>query len=289
MSSVPHSDLPEVAPNRDLPEAHQKYAHYAPETYHTQESYLYPDTDTHKVAYSIDVKDAPRPATICGLKRRSFWIAAIVAAIVVVAAVGGGIGGALASRSPRTGAIKADSPQAEPTSSPASSSSSASSSSVSAPSPTLTPTPTSAEPTTSITTTTIVGPSSSILRDCPSANDTIYDVTLGDTKMSFRKECEISIVSVKTNANAVVKVVPSLNDCINLCAAYNINNRTRIAAGTDNLCNSVCWRNTFDKSNDWAGGMCFGFTTQNTTSGAIRYKLPAETRCDSAIMINQPF
>jgi hypothetical protein len=274
MFSVPHSDLPEVAPNTDLPEAaHHKYAHYAPELYHN------PDTDTHKFVYSVDISDVQKPKTICGLRRRPFWAAFIVAMIVLVAAVGGGIGGALASKSSSHGStIEANTPQAEPTSSPAPSS-------LLAPSQTPTPASTSAESKASITTATIVGPTSSILRDCPSSNDTIYDVTLGDTKMSFRKECEISLVNANGNENAVIKVVPSLNDCIDLCAAYNINNRTQIAAGTSKICNTVCWRNTYDKNNDWAGGMCFGFASQNS-SGTFRYRLPAETRCDSAVMIN---
>jgi hypothetical protein len=106
--------------------------------------------------------------------------------------------------------------------------------------------------------------------------------------MTFRKECEISIANANVNGNVVVQVVPSLNACIDLCAAYNINNRTRIAAGRDKVCNAVCWRNTYDKINDWAGGMCFGYATLNS-SGTFRYTLPAETRCDSAGMINQPF
>lgn len=43
------------------------------------------------------VTDAPR--TICGFRRRYFWIAVVVVAVVVIAAaVGGGVGGSLANK-----------------------------------------------------------------------------------------------------------------------------------------------------------------------------------------------
>jgi hypothetical protein len=44
---------------------------------------------------------------------------------------------------------------------------------------------------------------------------------------------------------------------------------------------------TFDKSNDWEGGRCFGFLTQNaTTEGetVFKAKVPPEQRCDSAAL-----
>jgi hypothetical protein len=264
MSHAPHSDL-EVAPNTDAPEV-QKFAYYAPEPY------KHDDTDTHKFPYATETEEQNHARTICGLRRRTSWIALIVAIIVVAAAVGGGVGSTLVSKSSSSNSTtsKADAPQSE------------------ASIPSTTPTPTSVDTKPNITTTSIVGPSSTILRDCPSSNDTLYDVTHGDTRMSFRKECDISFVNVNGIDNAFGKPVQSLNDCIDLCAAFNINNRTQIAAGTSRICNAVCWRNTFDKINDWAGGMCFGFTSQNS-SGTFRYKLPAETRCDSAALINQAF
>lgn len=287
MSSIPHSTL-EVAPNTELPEP-QKFAYYAPELYVDSE------IDTHKYPYNSDDPDLGQQETICGLRKSRFWILVVVAVVVVIAAVGGGIGGALASASSNKGsnAKTADTSQPDgvnallssftsPSSSAAAAAAASSSLSLTASiGPSLlsstTSTPTM-EPKISVTATTIVGPTSTIVRDCPSSNDTLYDVTLGNTKMSFRKECGISIVGTGVNQNAVVKVVSSLDECIDLCAAYNINNRTRIAAGTDKVCNTVCWRNTFDKINDWPGGMCFGFAGQNTTDNTFKYKLPAETR-----------
>jgi hypothetical protein len=261
-----HSDL-EVVPKAEAPEA-QKYAYYAPDPSPA------PYTDTHKVAYHTNVHELEQGRTICGLQKRTFCIVAIVAMIAVVA-VGGAVGGALATKSSSKNADAKDATAARP--------SPQSEAPIS-----ITPTPTSAESSTTITTTSIVGPSSTIFRDCPSSNGSLYDVTLGDTKMSFRKACEISYVNSNGIDSAYGKPVKSLNECIDLCAAFNINNRTQIAAGTSRICNAVCWRNTFDKINDWTGGMCFGFTSQNS-SGMFRYKLPAETRCDSAALINQAY
>jgi hypothetical protein len=91
--------------------------------------------------------------------------------------------------------------------------------------------------------------------------------------------------------DAVSTVVASLDACIDLCAAFNVRNRTCIQAGEDSVCNSVCWRNTFDKTkNDWEGGRCFGFLTQEVTSAGaedegFRSKVPAEERCDSAVLV----
>jgi hypothetical protein len=230
MSQVDHSDL-EVVPKAEAPEA-QKYAYYAPDPYKD------PDTDTHKVVYNTSNPEVPRERTICGLQRRTFWIVAIVAIIVVAAAAGGGIGGALATKSSSksndandAGAGAGAARQSPPPETSISTS--------------IAPTPTSAQSSTTITTTSIVGPTSTIYRDCPSSNGSLYDVTLGDTKMSFRKACEISYLNSNGIDNAYGKPVKSLNECIDLCAAFNINNKTQIAAGTSRICNAVCWRNTF--------------------------------------------
>jgi hypothetical protein len=218
----------------------------------------------------------------------------MVATIVVAAAVGGAVGGTLASKSSRNGgrATNADGPQSElhsATATPTSSTQTPASALLSTitPTPTTTP-PASAQSTADVTTTSVVGPSRTLLRDCPSANDTLYDVTHGDNTMSFRKECSIAFVNDGGGNTFKGTVVNSLNECIDLCAAYNINNKTQIADGSSRICNSVCWRNTFEKINDLPGGMCFGFTSQNS-SGTFTYKLPAETRCDSAALINQAF
>ncbi len=225
--------------------------------------------DTNKIHREGATHEQDRPRTIFGLRRTTFAIVAILALLVIIgAAVGGGVGGSLASKNNKKKTndnIK------------------------------LTPTPT-ASPSTreapSITTTSIVGPSATLLRDCDSSNNTVYATTFGSSTSLWRKMCS----NAYTNANGFDSVVAqqfnTLNDCINLCATYNFANKTAIQSGNNRICNSVCWRNEIGGSNDAAPGMCFGFTIQNITSnGQTQFKInsPAETRCDSAALMNPDF
>lgn len=61
-------------------------------------------------------------------------------------------------------------------------------------------------------------------------------------------------------------------------------NKTSIAKGVDNVCNAVCWRNSF--VNDDFPGMCFGFTTQNSSNAFVTQ---TEAICDGAAWIDQSF
>ncbi|OAL51747.1 hypothetical protein IQ07DRAFT_390262 [Pyrenochaeta sp. DS3sAY3a] len=276
MSRNEHSDL-EVVPESERPEQ-QKYAYYSPEPI-IPASY---GEDTHKIPYAQAVHEQDQPRTICGIRKRTFWIVLIVAIIVIAAAVGGGVGGALANRSSNNTSQASSQSTQPPSQSPATESTS------------TTPSPTSSETTPSLSTSTIVGPTSTIYRDCPSSNSSLYTATFGSSKMQFRKACEISFSNAPNQKDSLATPVASLDECINLCAAYNIQNRTQIedGSGRSGICNAVCWRNTFDKINDWPGGMCFGFTTLNTTrdgESAWKFTLPAETRCDSAALINQDY
>ncbi|CBY02126.1 hypothetical protein LEMA_P009130.1 [Plenodomus lingam JN3] len=113
-----------------------------------------------------------------------------VAIIVVVGAGGGGVGGALASRSSNiTSSIPSTDPQS-PFKSP-----SASDDAIPSLSATSSPTTSTA----SVSTTLVAGPTSTLLRDCPSSNNSINSVTAGDSVMKFRKVCELSYL----NANGV--------------------------------------------------------------------------------------
>ncbi|KAF2823011.1 hypothetical protein CC86DRAFT_372758 [Ophiobolus disseminans] len=257
-----HANAPEVFP------------YYAPQFYPD------PDADTSKVAYASTNNydydyEQTRIQTVCGLRRRKFWIIVIASIIVVLAAVGGGIGGALASRF-------ANSNNAAPSSTTPASIAQAST----IPESSSTSTPAAAGPSKTISTTAIVGPTATILRDCPSSEDTIHSVTLGGATMYYRKACNKSLVNSNRGWNALQSVTKTLDECIDLCASYNNMNRTRIRSGTDRICDSVCWRNTFDKINDWEGGHCFGYSSNNS-SGTFDFKQPMETRCDSAMLINQ--
>ncbi|CAO2654057.1 Nn.00g107900.m01.CDS01 [Neocucurbitaria sp. VM-36] len=266
-----HSDLEVLSHAENIDQ--QKFPYYSPEPIPAQH---YSD-DTNKIAYQSAADEHAQSRTICGLRKRTFWIIVIVAILVVAASVGGGVGGALSSRS---------------SGSSSNSNSVSQSQSSAALDASTTPTPTSAEPSTSISTTQVVGPTTTLLRDCPSSNNSVYSTTFGSTTMQFRKACELSFLNANGIDSVVNKQLTSLDDCINACATYNIQNRTRIAQGTDRICNSVCWRNTFNKINDQAGGQCFGFTTQNNTQdgqSTWRFRSPPETRCDSAALINQDY
>lgn len=266
-NTAAYSDL-EVARN----DTH-KYAYYAPE--HHSDPIPYPGgaSDTNKIAYesTTPAYEPPASRTICGLRKRTFRILVGVALVVVAAAVGGGVGGALATRK---------------SSEPSTSSNDSSSTQTSA-------TPTSS--TQAISTTTITGPTNSpqptLLRDCPSSNNTLYSVTYGSTSYQFRKLCNDAYLNVNGVSAPVQGVVKSLDECINKCAIYNQNNRTEIEAGRDPVCNSVCWRNTFDSRNDWEGGHCFGFTTSNSTvDGQTQFRITGTGDiCDSAALIDQEF
>jgi hypothetical protein len=231
-----------------------------------------PEIDTMKEHHEAPASQ--KVQRICGIAAKTFWIViAVIIVVIVAAAVGGGVGASASSKKHR----KASSASSTVLSSPQSFTA-ASSSSQSADHITSSPTTTIA-----VTTTQVVGPSTTLLRDCPSSNNTIYDVTLGSSqKMSFRKICNASFLSNKVNA--VNTASTDLNGCINLCAAFNIQNKTDIAAGTTSPCNAVCWRNTF--INDDHPGICFGFTTTNS-SGAFVWQ--QDTVCDGAAWINQSF
>lgn len=199
-----------------------------------------------------------RHKRICGLTKRSFWTIFVIVAIVVIAgAVGGGIGGS--SNKHRNKAVE-------------------STSSV-APMPTSIST---ATPSSSITisTTTIVGPSQTLLSDCPSSNNTIYSAP--STSQLFRKLCGNSFLRINGTDNCINQQTASLDACIGLCAAYNVQYSADIASAARSVCSSVCWRATV--VGDDHPGQCFGFTTFNS-SGTFVHSY--DDRCNSAALINQ--
>jgi hypothetical protein len=270
---VPHSDYAGLQTAKDVPIAN-------------------PETDTFKInadseeaqdiRYKIagttdanwdpsDDKYTPEPQRICGLKRRTFLIVAGIATIVIIAAaVGGGVGGALSNKHSDNAASLQSAQTAL---------GSLSSSSTNGPAASRTKS-------VAITTTEVRGPSATLLRDCPSSNETIFDVSFGSSNMAFRKFCSQTLVNSNNGLNAVVTPTKSLDDCINLCAAYNIQNKTEISQGTSSICNVVCWRNTFDSIDDFPG-MCFGYTTQNSSNSFAMATESHSIICDSAALINQ--
>lgn len=104
--------------------------------------------------------------------------------------------------------------------------------------------------------------------------------------MSFRKLCGLSYPN--DLGNTLVNVATnSLNDCINLCAAYNVQIRADIKAGKADVCNAVCWRNTF--VNNEFPGQCFGYMSKNNRTGGDGFAVQKEAICDSAAWVNQDF
>jgi hypothetical protein len=214
--------------------------------------------EAYKADQSHPIHDTP-PTTkrICGVAPKIFYILVAVAIVIIVAAaVGGGVGGSLAGK-------KSAAPAGQ---------SSASNNSTQGP---ITAAPTAT--THPITTTTTIGASTTLARDCPSSNDTLYNAN----GALFRKMCSNSLLNANSQ-NVVNQPTNSLNDCINLCAGYNLSNKTAIAAGQNTVCNVVCWRATIE--GDDFPGVCFGFATQNSTGGFVP---SGDTRCDSAAWINQ--
>ncbi|TWU76962.1 hypothetical protein ED733_007263 [Metarhizium rileyi] len=186
---------------------------------------------------------------ICGLPLRRFCIVLSVAIVIfTAAAVGGAVGG--------THALT--------------------------PSISSTPIPiasTSSSAPVSFSTSTQFGPTKARFRDCPSSNDTIYKAAGSDCQ--FRKLCNFGFRW--SGQNVLDTVAASLDDCIELCVAYNENNRSAIDDSKSSLCNGVCWRNSI--RDDDRPGQCFGAPIQNSTATGL--PVTRETSCDSAAWINQ--
>lgn len=136
----------------------------------------------------------------------------------------------------------------------------------------------------SITTSTFMYESSMIYRDCPSSNDAIYSVPNDSSKPAlFRKACGYSFAGPNGESRNVVNTpAQSLDHCINLCAEYNVRNRTEIDEGLSAPCNEVCWRNR--SPGDDFPYQCFGGTALNVSA---QFNVNEEAICDSAAWINE--
>lgn len=239
-------------------------------------------TTDSKYRNSPDVADSKSPSrrfvcSFCGVPftRTRVIILVIVLLVIVGGIVAGVVAGVVVSKNSHT--RESSSPgNALSSSSPGMSSSSSSQSSSAS---STTPTPSTQESVTIVTSTESVSPTQTLYRDCPSSNNTIYNA-VGSSSYQFRKICERSFK--QPPVNVVNQAVASLNDCIDLCAAYNVNNKTEIAAGKSSPCNSVCWRNSATDPD--FPGQCFGSTIFNSTAG---FQTRDEVICDSGAWINQ--
>lgn len=237
---VPDTGLHVVRDDFPEPVHPQTSSGYSEERYPELEGYFAQGLKTSQ-PNKDDLPEAVPPEAspkkrICGLAPRSFWILLAAIAVVIVGAaigIGAGVGLSISNRSQSTENSSASSASSSTTtatslgvvSTSTSASASASSSSSSA------PTTTSAQ-STSVTTTQVVGPSSTLYRDCPSSDNTIHDVTLGDETYMFRKFCSTVLVSIRgDNDNLVSTPTSDLNSCINQCAKYNYESASDIASG----------------------------------------------------------
>lgn len=250
-----YSDL-EVAPETRLPEPVQADKIY------------YEDAPKELVTVKTNAVPSRR---ICSLRPRIFWIVLFVIILVVAAAaIGGGVGATQAARSRIDNSDK--SRIGNDTNSKDTSTSSSRITATARANPPETPT-TSPE----------VGPTQTLYRDCPSSNYTIYRA-LGSSDYQFRKFCNASFRW--SGADLVNAPARSLNECVDMCVAYNVNNQTGIADRKSSICNGVCWRNSI-KDPDWPG-QCFGSTIQNSSETGFPINME-ETICDSAAWLNQRF
>jgi hypothetical protein len=222
------------------------------------------------------LQDTPR-RRMKSLSNRAFWaLVAIALVLILAAALGGGL---VAGLSRRPGAAPAAQIQTSPIPNSATFATSYLNSESTNTANPITTTTTSAV---QISLTRIINPTSTgkpsaLIRDCPSSDNTLYSIRFGSTNFDFRKICAVTIENTGSG-NAVQASTVSLNECINLCAAWN-------SDGGSPPCETVCWRNSF-RGND-RPGVCFGFQTTNTSTG-FAVEEPNAPICDSAVWINQP-
>ncbi|KAK9778231.1 hypothetical protein SCAR479_05201 [Seiridium cardinale] len=269
-----------------------------------------------KITHNYGSRSVTSTQRICGLSSTLFYVTAAGVSVVLLAAVGGSIGGALSQRNASGPVISASDSIAGSTSitkldveastqprvsttSMSSNGPSQSSVSISSALPaqqnpdkttitqqsttqqTTFQTTTTQQTTPKQTTTEIVGPNKTLYRDCPSSNDTLYSPPDANDQQ-FRKLCNNRYLG--STHNVVNKASASLNDCIGLCAQYNVKNMTEIKSGQGSPCSMVCWRNTFDT--DYPG-QCFGSAIQNSTDGQFLVSSEAkDIECDSAAWVN---
>jgi hypothetical protein len=296
--AAPYSDL-QVVPPRHSEYSGLQLPDYSGLHHHQQKDPTYPEAvaslPTSQEYKSLEPEKTASKGVICGIAARTFWtiLAVVIAIVVIAAAVGGGVGGSIAAKN-RTANNAANSASSSASTQNAANSASSSASTQNA--GTTTPpsksssshgpltSPPSSSPTSTppVTTTQLKGPSTTLLRDCPSSNNTLYSVDIGSV-LYFRKLCNLSYRNSLGESAMIDSPTSSLNDCIDLCAAYNVQNSTEIANGTSNVCNAVCWRNTFSDGDEFPGS-CFDYTTLNSSS---TFNVQDETICDSAAWINQ--
>jgi hypothetical protein len=203
----------------------------------------------------MSLQDTPK-RRVSRLNNRAFWALVVIALVVIIAAaLGGGLGGGLSHRPNAASAT-----QTHNTTNTANTTTTTSSVQISL---------------TEITNPTSTRSPFTLIHDCPSSNNTICSAQFGSTDFEFRKICSQTI-SGGGRPNSVDTPTISLNECIDLCAAWNANSEAP-------PCQAVCWRNGFLGEDH--PGQCYGYPTTDTSTGFDI--APDAPNCDSAVWINQ--
>lgn len=104
-------------------------------------------------------------------------------------------------------------------------------------------------PTTSVqtpnSTSTIIEPPATFLRDWTSSKNTIYAVRIGSTSQQYRNLYSVSFASTKADSEYFINpITASLDNFVGLCAQWNVNDDVS-SSGLAQMCGAVCWRNRF--------------------------------------------
>ena len=212
----------------------------------------------------------PRPHRACG-RPMIFRFVLLAAGIMLIAGLSGGLGATIAKMN-RSSNLSTPGPTSMPAHvSPTNivTASATRSSFLS-----IWSVPTTSTSQSLISAVTLAGPHHTLLRDCPSSNNTIQTVTGGVSTFEFQKACGISYMGT-INLNVPVA---SLNDCIEECDIWNENEHPT-NSGSPNQCDALCWRNSLS---DEFPGQCFGYSAVGTLQ--IDY---TQTNCDGALWIKQ--
>lgn len=206
------------------------------------EPVFYPQYQNYSHIAEEDRKQAPREQRVCGFRKATFWLVAALAALSIIAvgvSVGLGVGLSRAQGTKGTG--KRSSAQrsrsvtsqfADPTTTPEGGTPSYVTVMM-----TTTAPPASSKATSASTT------SPTVISACPKGNNTVVTPTLGS--VNYRILCDRDFDGAKEDLASVV--MPSFDDCMNLCNSMNyFQKRTDIGctynvAGTGTQTPGTCW------------------------------------------------
>lgn len=134
---------------------------------------------------------------------------------------------------------------------------------------------------------------STLSRDCPLRNNTVYPHYDNSRAYLFRKLYNDAYNNSNGRSSHVKGQVNGLIGCVHMGAKYNHNNHTEVESNSNKRkCTSVCWRNTFGPENDFPRELRFGCTTIDImANGQTAFDLVEDRRniCDSAVWVNTDF